>query len=109
LRVIMTRSSGRYSADAVPGRLEFTQAAPQAIADDLRTRGFRHCALLGGSQVHSLFLAAGLVDEIWLTVEPALFGAGTPLLAHEADVRLELDATEKLGASTLLLKYRVLR
>ena len=109
LRVVMTRSPGRYAAETVPGRLEFTDVAPRALADDLCARGFRHCALLGGSQVHSLFLAAGLVDEIWLTVEPALFGAGTPLLAHEADVRLELDTIERLGVSTLLLKYSVIR
>ena len=109
LRVVMTRSPARYASEAVPGKLEFTEATPPALADDLRTRGFQRCALLGGSQVHSLFLAAGLVDEIWLTVEPMLFGGGTPLLAHAADVRLELDDTEKFGHSTLLLKYRVIR
>jgi dihydrofolate reductase len=109
LRVVMTRSPGRYAAESVPDKLEFSNAAPQALADSLRSRGFERCALLGGSQVHSAFLAAGLVDEVWLTVEPVLFGSGTPLLAHEADVRMELDATEKLGASTLLLKYRVIR
>ncbi len=109
LRVVMTRSPGRYAAEAVPGKLEFTQASPPVLADDLRTRGFRHCALLGGSQVHSLFLATGLVDEIWLTVEPVLFGDGTPLLAQPADVPLELAATQQLGRNTLLLKYRVRR
>jgi riboflavin biosynthesis pyrimidine reductase len=57
-----------------------------------------------------LFLAAGLVDEIWLTVEPLLFGGGTPLLAARVDVRLELLASEKLNAAgTLLLRYRVVR
>ena len=80
-----------------------------ALAADLRARGFQRCALLGGSHVHSLFFEAGLVDEVWLTVEPVLFGGGTPLLARRADLRLELQATEKLGAHALLLKYRVPR
>src|SRR5208283_5448507 len=102
LRVVLTRSPERYAAEAHPGMLEFTSAAPAALAHELRTRGFRRCALLGGSQIHSLFLAAGLVDEIWLTIEPLLFGGGTPLLAHPAEVRLELHALEKLGTSTLL-------
>jgi riboflavin biosynthesis pyrimidine reductase len=57
-----------------------------------------------------LFFAAGLVDEIWLTVEPILFGGGTPLLVARVDVRLELLASEKLNAAgTLLLRYRVAR
>jgi riboflavin biosynthesis pyrimidine reductase len=50
-----------------------------------------------------------LVDEVWLTVEPVLFGGGTPLLARRAEVGLVLQATEKLGANTLLLHYRVVR
>ncbi len=109
LRVVLTRSPERYAAEAVPGEMEFTSAAPAAIAEDLRRRGRRACALLGGSQVHSLFFAAGLVDEIWLTVEPALFGGGTPLLARRTDARLELQSVERLGAHPLLLKYRVSR
>jgi len=86
------------------------QWAPhRALAAGLQARGFQRCALLGGSHVHSLFFEAGLVDEVWLTVEPVLFGGGTPLLARRADLRLELLAAEKLGAHALLLKYRVPR
>ena len=109
LRVVLTRSPERYAEDASPGALEFTALPPAALAHELRDRGFRRCALLGGAQAHSLFLAAGLVDEIWLTVEPLLFGGGTPLLAHPTDTRLELLALERLGASTLLAKYQVVR
>ncbi len=109
LRVVLTRAPERYAAEALPGALEFTNAAPAELVAGLRTRGFKQCALLGGSHAHSLFLEAGLTDEIWLTVEPALFGGGTPLLARRIDVRLELLATEKLGAATLLLKYQVRR
>jgi riboflavin biosynthesis pyrimidine reductase len=109
LRVVLTRSPEKFAGDAVPGALEFTKAAPAAVAADLRGRGFKHCALLGGSHVHSLFFAAGLTDEVWLTIEPALFGAGTPLLARRAEVRLALQTVEKLGPHTLLVKYHVQR
>lgn len=109
LRVILTRTPPRYAADAVPGALEFTDAAPAALVADLERRGFQSCALLGGSHAHRLFLAAQQVDEVWLTVEPRLFGGGTPLLAGRADIPLELLAVEKLAAHTLVLKYRVPR
>jgi riboflavin biosynthesis pyrimidine reductase len=109
LRIVMTRSPESYSAEAVPGMLEFTRATPSGLVEQLSARGFSRCALLGGSHIHSLFLAAGLVDEIWLTIEPLLFGAGTPLLSHPADIKLDLCSLEKLGASTLLAKYNVLR
>jgi dihydrofolate reductase len=109
IRMVMTRSPERYAAETIPGALEFTRAAPAALAAILQSRGIERCALLGGSHVHSLFFEAGLVDEVWLTVEPVLFGGGTPLLARRADVRLELQAIEKLGVHALLLKYRVPR
>jgi dihydrofolate reductase len=109
LRVVLTRTPDRYAADAVPGKLEFSSAEPAGLAAELRRRGCRQCAVLGGSHVHSLFLAAGLVDEVWLTIEPALFGGGTPLLARRAIVPLALQSAGKLGPHTLLVKYDVVR
>ncbi|MGA3007814.1 MAG: dihydrofolate reductase family protein [Opitutaceae bacterium] len=110
LRIVMTRTPADYAAQARLGSLEFTDDAPEKIVAGLQARGYTRCVLLGGSQAHGLFFAARLVDELWLTVEPMLFGGGTPLLGIEADVRLELLGSEKLNAAgTLLLRYRVLR
>jgi dihydrofolate reductase len=108
-RVVLTRMPEKFAAMAVPGALEFTAETPAAIVARLRAEGCRACALLGGAETHSLFLAAGLVDEIWLTVEARLFGGGTPLLAGPTDVRLRLLAHEPLGDDALLLKYAVAR
>lgn len=107
LRVVLTQTPEKFADDAVPRSLEFSNAAPARLAADLADRGLQNCAILGGSQIHSLFLEAGLVDEIWLTIEPLLFGGGTPLLARRTSTRLKLLARENLSADTLLLKYRV--
>jgi dihydrofolate reductase len=108
-RVVLTRSPERYADQAVADSLEFTAEPPGSVLARLRADGRRACALLGGAQAHQLFLAAGLVDEIWLTVEARLFGGGTPLLTAPADVRLELLAHEAIGDDALLLKYAVRR
>ena len=105
LRVVMTRSPDAFTADAIPDRLEFTAATPAAVAESLRQRGFQQCVLLGGAQIYTLFLEAGLVDELWLTVEPRLFGQGIKLINRPAEHRLRLLATEHLSPDTLLLKY----
>jgi dihydrofolate reductase len=108
-RVVLTRAPGRFAAAETPGLLEFTAAPPAEIVTRLRREGCRSCSLLGGAQIYSLFLAAGLVDELWLTVEARLFGGGTPLLAAPTDTRLRLLSHAALGENTLLLKHAVER
>jgi dihydrofolate reductase len=108
LRTVLTRTPAFYAADAAPGALEFSSHAPARLLAELSRRGHTRCALLGGSQIHSLFLQAGLVNELWLTIEPVLFGRGTPLLAEKADCRLRLLACDALSPDTRLMKYEVL-
>lgn len=104
---VVTRKPEAFASEVIPNNLEFTEKSPPEILSLLGKQGLRRCALIGGSQVHSLFLAAGCVDEVWLTIEPRLFGRGTPLLSQETDVSLQLLSHEPLSADTLLLKYQV--
>lgn len=108
LRVVLSRSPGVLKLDEIPGTLEFSSASPADLVTSLTSRGHRQCALLGGAQIHSLFLKANLVHELWLTIEPLLFGRGVSLLAEQTDTRLRLIANEALSSDTRLLKYEVL-
>jgi dihydrofolate reductase len=105
---VVTRNPAAFAGAARPGWLEFTDEAPEALLAKLEARGLQNCALLGGGKIHQLFLAAKRVDELWLTVEPLLFGCGTSLVAGPVDTRLRLLSSENLSDSTLLLKYSVL-
>jgi dihydrofolate reductase len=109
LRIVITHTPDTFRADATVGTLEFHNRSPKELITLLRGRGYSRCAILGGAQIHSLFLEAGFVDELWITVEPLLFGRGTPLLAQAAQVSLKLLAHENLSEDTLLLKYQVKR
>ena len=107
-RLVMTRQPQAYVSDEVHGQLEFTAAAPAEVLTRLQAAGCRACALLGGGKINRLFLAAGLVQEIWVTIEPRIFGAGRPLVAGGGEISLELTEVTKLGTSVVLLKYAVL-
>jgi dihydrofolate reductase len=109
LRVVVTRTPSAFTNDTVPGKLEFTDMQPAQLVASLSQRDLQRCAILGGAQIHSLFLEAGLVDELWLTIEPLLFGGGTSLLARRTSAQLSLLSSENLAPSTLLLKYRVVK
>jgi dihydrofolate reductase len=109
LKIVLTRDPERYGADRREGELEFTDETPAEVVEMLKSRGRQRTCLMGGGQIYGLFLAAGVVDELWITVEPVLFGEGVKLAEARLDKPLELISQENLNASTLLLKYRPTR
>ena len=107
LRVVMTHAPGRYADDARPDALEFVSENPAPLVTMLEKRGRSRCALLGGGHIYREFLEAGLVDALWLTLEPFVLGGGTPLVdgGPLRDGRFELAEMRLLGPNTLLLNY----
>jgi len=91
----------------IPGQREYTNQSPQEIVADLEARGYEQAVVVGGGQINALFLKAGLIDEIWLTVEPMIFGSGVDLFrGFEFDLRARLLSVEKLNeAGTIHLRY----
>jgi dihydrofolate reductase len=108
-RVIMTRDPAAFASDAQPGRIEFTAEPAPTLVARMRMEGIEQCALLGGGVINGLFLSAGLVDELWVTVEPLVFGKGRPLAEGRLDVAMTLTEVTRLGRDTLLLKYSIKR
>lgn len=106
LKVVVTRSPERYRNEEKENELEFVSGSPARICRDLASRGYRNACLLGGGKIYGLFLADQAVDELWLTLEPLLFGEGIKLAETKLDFTGELISCEKLNPSTLLLKYR---
>lgn len=80
---------------------------PRRVLADLHARGVRRLMVEGGTATHTLFLTAGLVDEIQLAVAPLFVGdpqaprfvgrGPFPLRMHLAEVR-------QLG-DVVLLRY----
>ncbi|HET7080896.1 MAG TPA: dihydrofolate reductase family protein [Chloroflexia bacterium] len=106
LHIVLTRD--RSDKVDIPGVVEYTAAPPATIATDLAARGYTRAILVGGAQANALFLAADLVDEIWLTVEPVIFGQGLGLFAGMAfERRARLVSLTPLNADAFLARYRL--
>jgi len=69
--------------------------------------GFKKVVLSGGSTINTFFAKANLIDFIYLTIEPKIFGKGLHLFNENMNLRLRLLSTEKLNEDTLLVKYKV--
>ena len=96
LNVIMTRDLSSSVVPAEAGLLEYTSASPVEIVKDLDARGYLEVAICGGSSVYSQFLKEGLVQELYLTVEPVLFGGGVSLTSGFGRMNLQLLETKML-------------
>jgi riboflavin-specific deaminase-like protein len=112
-RVLVYTSSDR-EAEPCAARLEVVrleEASPPAALGDLRARHGVRCVLCeGGPTLNGSLFAAGVVDELFLTISPALVGGRDPLtiLEGELEAALALELVQALEHdSTLLLRYRV--
>lgn len=100
LNIVYSKSGKVY-----PGA-ETTSKTPTELLQELETRGYKEVAVCGGSSIYSLFMNAGVVDTLYLTIEPVLFGTGVPLFSKPVSSTLELVSTEKSG-NTLMLEYKI--
>ncbi|MDP2637258.1 MAG: dihydrofolate reductase family protein, partial [bacterium] len=98
-----------YSRQGPIEGVEVTQAEPEALLQELEQKGYREVAICGGQAIYTMFMEAGVVDKLYLTIEPVLFGQGMTLFNKELDIKLELVDTKKLGEQTILLEYNVLK
>lgn len=98
-----------YSREKTYPGVEVTQAEPAALLKDLEQRGYKEVAICGGSAIYTMFMEAGVVDTLYLTVEPVLFGQGITLFNKEIDKKLTLMKVEKLGEQSVLLEYTIVK
>lgn len=90
------------------GSVSFVNPATVDLAD-LFT-GMRRVAVIGGARVYREMVDAGLLDELYLTVEPLLFGRGQALVSGGVPIQLHLLSSRRLNRrGSLLLRYRVER
>ncbi len=81
---------------------------PSGIAIETMLEKYQTVALLGGTQTYSYFLERGMIDELYLTIEPIVFGKGLPLFNSDCESSsFSLVSFEKLNErGALLLRYR---
>ena len=111
LLVIMTRNPLQYKSIAALEQLEFTDKSPVQLVKRFEEEGHDQILIVGGPHVATSFLKEQLIDELWLTIEPRIFGMGGNFVIEEKlDVNLQLLSFEKVNdRGTLITKYAVIK
>ena len=87
----------------------FVNSPGQAV-ESLKEKGFVEAFVAGGGILNSSFMKQGLVDEIYLDIEPFVFGDGVRLFSeNDFEANLELLSIKNLSKNVLQLHYRVIK
>jgi len=119
--IVMGLNTFKTIARPLPGRLnivytelpaphpevEATTLPPDQLLAELEKRGFKEVAICGGTTIYTMFLRAGVVDKLYLSIEPKLFGKGLNLFNQDLDLNLKLLSTQQLNPDVVLLEYQI--
>lgn len=94
-----------YSRNKQYEGVEVTTKEPAELLKDLEARGFKEVAICGGATIYTMFMKAGVVDTLCLTIEPLLFGSGVSIFNEPLEQHLTLLSAKNLSNNVLLLEY----
>lgn len=103
--IIITRSV-ETTEEKKPGRLFVNpqNVDLRKLAEDLN---YKNVAILGGGKTYSLMIAKDWIDEIFLTIEPIIFGTGLNFIDDvDLNANFKLKEIKQLNnRGTILLHY----
>jgi dihydrofolate reductase len=86
----------------------FTDDSPNEIIKMLRNDGFKIALVAGGGKLNSSFMKAGVVDELYLDLEPTILGKGIKLFADaNFEKKLKLVSVKHFSKNEVQLHYKV--
>lgn len=106
LNIVMSTSGDLK--EPIPDELEFFSGEPRALIEKLEQRGIDTVALIGGGELNASFLTENLIDEIYVTVSPLLFGRGISMFSgYDFETKFTLLSVERLGEDSVVSHYAV--
>jgi len=80
-----------------------------ALVEELANEGVQRAYIDGGNVIRQ-FLAAGLIDDLTLSIVPIVLGSGKPLFGDlGAELTLQLESTQSWVSGLAQLRYRARR
>jgi len=87
--------------------VKWVTGEPEKVLE-LKKMGYKSAVLGGGTYMNSQFLERKLIDEIWLTIEPKIFGDGLGVFSGDFNIDLKLLGVEKINENSVVVKYKVM-
>lgn len=89
--------------------VKWVSGDPEKVLEELEKMGYKSAILGGGAYLNTQFLQKKLIDEIWLTFEPKIFGDGLGIFGGDFNQDLKLISFEKINENSVVVKYEILK
>lgn len=83
-----------------------TEPAEQLVRR-LEKEGIKNLTVCGGSQIYTMFMQAGMVDDLYIDMQATLFGSGVSIFSGPVVASISLQDVKRLGDNNVLLHYKV--
>lgn len=105
--LVHTRTPQNYNSDNQ--KVTFTDKSPADAVAMLKGEGYEDIYVLGGGKIYSMYIVEKAADQVWMTLEPKMFGKGVNFFETEnvVEVDFKLIDVSNLNDNTLLLKYNI--
>ena len=108
-KVVVLSSKPLIFPVGLPSTVSASSEPPDVLLERLSAEGAQRLYVDGGITIQR-FLAAGLIDDITITLIPVLLGQGKPLFGPiDNDIPLVHVATKAFEFGFVQVKYRVAR
>lgn len=85
--------------------LQFITQPPEQFVYDLKQQTSKDIWLMGGGQINSIMLNAGLIDKIILTLVPIYLGKGIPLFTTDiSETKFSISSAKPFASGLLQLE-----
>jgi dihydrofolate reductase len=100
-----------HHPEAVTGypKVEPTALSPQELVAKLEQEGAKGLLVCGGIGIYSEYMQSGLVTELYISIQPTLFGQGMTLFNSNLDVQLQLLDSHSHVDGTVVLHYAIVQ
>ena len=103
--IVLSRSANQLISRSA--NLEYCKPEKKALTKLLKTKNYKLIAILGGAQTYSFCLKNNLLSELYLTIEPIVFGEGINLFADGKNLekKFKLISIKQLNNTGTILGY----
>ena len=103
---IFTRSV-KTTKQSAPNLL-YLNTKGASLKKTIQKLGYKKIAILGGAQTYSYCLENKMLTDLYLTIEPVIFGSGIPLFAGKYKLRkVKIISTKNLNKTGTILIHAV--